>query len=459
MSETAFDVADDGVEERARRATMQSETTSGPRGRRWLAFWAPIVLVLAALTSSWVVAAGHSQQLSPLDEWVYFDYVTKIPSQGIVRQGEFIGHEALVAMACNGDSFGPRGEACGSVRDVHEAYPQGGRTTADIYTPLYFAITWAAGKVIQFFTGAEFLTAARMTGALWLAGGVLVFYRLLRLLRLPKLLSVGLGLIVIGSPMAQWSSTFVTTDAPVFLLGSLILYLTISAVIGRTSAWWLVPISVLAVWFKVTTIFAVGFAALFVLIYAIWQRKSPSFEWKKLVLPVAVAAVAGVVAQLLWLALRAKLSLGPSPSQGVETPFIWRDLAGLVTMFFNPGPIMSGGYGGIYRIPPLVFAPMQWIGIAGVIGLAAMSLKHVFERSFAIAAAIACILFAPVLALGMYFLLGQVFPVGPRYAISVAPVLLVAFALIVRNRVVERVTLAYGATLVLIVTGTSLAFS
>ncbi len=196
----------------------RSSDVTVPAGRRLLRWakksWVPIVLVAAALISGGLVTASHSNQLAPFDEWVYLDYTLKIPTQGVVRQGEYIGHEGLVAMACYGDAFGPRGEPCNNVQDINANYPQQGKTSADIYTPLYFAVTWGLGKAIQFFTGAEFLIAARATGIFWLVGGILVFYKLLTLLKVKKVVTLGLGLALIAAPTTFWANTYISTDAP-----------------------------------------------------------------------------------------------------------------------------------------------------------------------------------------------------------------------------------------------------
>jgi hypothetical protein len=420
---------------------------------RWVRnSWVPIVLAIVAVVSGAVITAQHTDRLAPFDEWVYYDYVLKIPTEGIVRQGEYIGHEALEAMACDGDSFGPRGEPCGRVQDKHALYPQGGKTSADLYTPLYFAITWGLGKAVQFATGAEFLSAARATGIFWLVGGLLVFYRLLELMKIRRTVSLGLGLAVIGAPTTFWANTYISTDAPVFLVGAALLLASVSAVKGRTSPWWLVPIAIIGILLKVTAVLALGLVALFVMLFVLWSRDSISRARKhQLIWATAVAVAGSLCAELAWIVIRTSISVGPGADQGLATTFAWRDIIGQLALFLNPGAL-GGGYDEALRIPQIIAQPLVLLTVAGVIAFACGKLVTAFDRSLATTILVAATVFAPVLSIAMYFLLGDVFPVIARYAIPLLPAYLLTGAFLIRNRVAEWILVAYGALLVVSVT-------
>jgi len=420
--------------------------------------WVPIILVVVALVSGGIVAASHSAQFSPLDEWVYYDYTVKIPTQGVVRQGEYIGHEALVRMACYGDSFGPRGEPCDDVKDINANYPQQGKTSADIYTPLYFAITWGLGKAIQFATGAEFLTAARATGIFWLAGGLIVFYKLLSLLKVKKIVTLGLGLAIIAAPSTFWANTYISTDAPGFLVGAALLLAGVSAIKGRSSPWWLVPIGVVGILLKVTTVLGLGLAALVILLFLVFARKEISGnEKRRLLVATSVAIAAAGVAQVIWLLIRAHISLGVGADQGTAAPFLWRDVVHMLSLFLDPG-VFGLTYGPALRLPSVIGEPLVLLTIAGVVGFACMKLSSAFEKSLAISILVSATVFAPILAVGMYFLLGDVFPVLGRYAISLLPGFLLVTALIIKNRAAEWAVLLYGGFLVIAVTTAAAVF-
>lgn len=430
----------------ASRNTSPADTSS----RRWRTtverFWVPVALALIAVVGLGTITVSHSPAMSPLDEWVYYDYVLKIPSQGIVHGGEHIGHQALVTMACYGDSFGARGEPCDHVTDDFGKYPLGAKTSADAYTPIYFAITWALGSAIHFVTGADFLTAARSTGIIWLVGGLLVFYRLLRRLRVSNVVAFGLGLVVIASPMSVWANTYISTDAPSFLLGAAVTWMGVAAVQRVLSPWWLVPLSTIAVLIKVTNILAVGLVLLLVLGYALFARRDEASRTggARLVIATSTAALVAIVAEVLWLMIRASIAIGPGPDSGISKPFAWRDIANLATQFLIPGPL-AAPYDPLYRLPPVLTSPMIWLLVAGVIGYVFARHRGMLEKSLSIATAIASIAFAPALALAMYLLIGESFPVPGRYAISLAPAMLIAAAFVMRTRIAVVSVTAYGA--------------
>lgn len=442
---------------------------SNPRSRsaivNWsLLNWVPIVLVFASLLMTGIVTVRHTQALSPLDEWVYYDYTVKIPSQGIVRQGETIGKQALEQMSCFGDAFGQRGDACGSSYNHPRTYPQEGKTTADIYTPIYFAVTWFVGEAIHTLTGLSFLTAARLSGFLWLSGGVLILYALLRRFKVGKLVTLGLGLAVIAAPSTVWSVTYISTDAPTLLVGGALLLLAMRAIDRKSGAWWLVPVAMVGVWLKITTIFGVGLVALILLVYALWRRRRggmgelPSAERRRLILLAVATAAAAVIAEVIWLVVHHAIAIGPGPSQGLAGKFAWRDFGQLGTIFLTPGPLMSGGWSNIYHIPPFVAYPLQWLCIAGVVGAAFMASRSIATKSFAVATLISSVLFAPALFAAMSFVLGNVFPVIPRYGLALAPAFVVAAALIVRNRLATSLVLVYGAGTFVLLLGCAIAF-
>ena len=71
---------------------------------------------------------------------------------------------------------------------------------------------------------------------------------------------------------------------------------------------------------------------------------------------------------------------------------------------------------------------------------------------------VAATVFAPLLAVSMYFVLGDVFPVIARYAIALLPALFVAAAMIVKNVAAQWIVVAYGGILVVTVTTCAVLF-
>jgi hypothetical protein len=444
------------------------------RGRRlWSATrarWVPLLLVFASLLMGFTVTAHHSQALSPVDEWVYADYLYKLPQQVFVPRGQEIGPKALELMACTGvREYGPMGPPCGSDYAANLAkFPQGGITSADGYTPLYFVITWAGAKAIQLVTHTSIVEAGRFTGAFWLAGGILLFYWMLRLLSIRRVVALGLGLAVIASPFAWWTYTFVSTDAPVFALGALLVIAAIKFVRGQWSGWWLPLIGAVATLFKITSILAVLLVALYLVVEFVVRRvrerpRRRGFEWRNsiigrgndgLVVIAGASAIAALVAEAAWLGVRAAIAVGPAANQGVTGQMSLKDL-GSQFVNFLPGTIISnvnitGRTTLGFAIQPFIVQPLAWITIAGVIGAVAI---HTWQRPnaplvYSIAAL--SILGAPLLAIALS-LQGTYFPIPPRYGAALLPAFLLAAGLIVKNRLSTTLLVAYSASVLAVV--------
>ncbi|HEY0258763.1 MAG TPA: hypothetical protein VGC18_02825 [Lacisediminihabitans sp.] len=425
------------------------------RGAAFLAWlkraWVPVVLVGVALLSCTIVTLNHSHQLSAYDEWVYYDAVTKVPTQGIVHQGEYIGEPALEEMACFGDPYGARGEKCtgpkGDYSD-HAVYPLGGKTTADIYAPVYFDITWVVAQPIRWVTGLDLLTAARLTGFFWLGAGLIAFYALTRELKIHRLTALGLGLVAIGTVPSMYAFTYITTDAPCFLVGAGLLYLGVRFVRGTFSGWWLIPLSALAVLLKITNIFAVGLLALYMLIYAIMKRKQ-DFSSRdrapappRIVLIAVLYTVAALVAEVLWLAIRSAISIGPGPNQGINSPLSIRGLASQLTTFI--------GFNSAYTVDGAVMLPYAVLTITGVFGFLMTVRGRGIKRALSISTAVAVVFFPPILVVAMGIALGSAFPVSTRYSAPLMPAILVAIGFMIQNKAWRYILLSYGAALVAI---------
>jgi len=432
-------------------------------GKRWV----PLVLVFASFVMGFTVTAHHSQALSPIDEWVYADYLYKLPQQPIIERGEKIGPEALELMACVGvREYGPMGAACRAPHPDISKFPQHGISSADSYTPIYFVTTWAAAKAIQLVTPFSLVEAARYTGAFWLAGGMLLFWWFLRLFRVHPVVVLGLGLAVIASPFAWWTYTFVSTDAPSFALGTFALIAAVKYVRGQWSGWWLPLIGAVATLVKISNILGVALVCLYLLIEFVLRRlrsRRRGFEWARSVrgagddglLVVAIAsAVAAIAAEAVWLVIQSAVAIGPGVNQGITIPLKALDL-GQQFVNFLPGTIVSNVHitGSIVPglpIPEYLIIPLSWICIAGVIGAFAHYRWRRTNSSLVYAIAIAAIFFAPLLAIALS-LMGSYFPIPARYGAVILPGVLLTVGLIVKNRFLMAVLVAYPLTLLIII--------
>lgn len=457
-------------------ATNTAPPISGRATAMIRRFWVPIVLVLVAVGYAGYVTVQHSDAMSPVDEWVYTDYLDKLPAQGWLQQGEAIGDDALGRMACDGVfPYGPMGPQCGANYDDESKFPFGGITSADPYTPIYFAITRFVGDAIHFVTGADQLTGWRLTGALWLAASMVMFWVLLRQWRVPPVAVLGLGLAVIASPFAWWTYTYVSTDAPSFLLGAALLFLAARIAHGQSRPWWLIGLAVLAVLFKVTNILGVGLAVLYLLVAWLCELWIDRRRRSRVGIPEALAtsefskpgsrvwliagigtAVAAIATQFAWLRLHAAFASGDGAQQGISVPLDVQELVAQITNFL-PGTItanvnIAGSTGFALPIPGFAVAPLSWVTIAGVIA-AFWTLRGVTARTpLVVAVAIAAAFFAPALAVALYVMTGSYFPLPPRYGAPILAGMLLATGTVLNNRWAHWILVGYAGALLVAMT-------
>jgi hypothetical protein len=434
---------------------------------QWLrAWWVPLLLVVISLGYAGTATIMHTNALSPVDEWVYSDYLDKVPTEILVHEGELIGPEALNRIACDGVyPYGPMGQPCGSDYDRPSKFPFAGKTSADAYTPLYFATTWAVGGALQLLPGIDELTGWRLTSSLWLAATCVLLFFVFRKLHVAPLVTFSLALAFVVSPFSWWTYTYVSTDAPSVFFGALLLLLALRYTQGRGSGWWLTGASVLAVLFKVTNILGVCLAALFLLLTWLWELRRtnwdegwrssrPKIERRSLGLPLfgVFSVVFSVIAQLGWLVLRGAIAVGPPANQGISTPLGKKELLAQTTSFL-PGTLTSNvvisGGGGSFAlpIPSWAVAPLSWVCIAGVVGVVWTLRKRNNRAPLVVSTALASVLFAPMLAVVVALSTGTYFPLPTRYGAALLGAFLLMAAIQIKNRWATLIVLAYSACL------------
>ena len=138
---------------------------------------APLLLLVASI--AFVSTNANHEQMSPWDEYVYIDYLSKVPEQGLVHQGEMTGDLARQYYSCVGvgvfGTIAPDNCSTGDY-DQDSDYPFDGKTSAESYTPLYFTITWIAAQPFVWITGGDIVLGGRLAGSLWLAGAAIMLY-------------------------------------------------------------------------------------------------------------------------------------------------------------------------------------------------------------------------------------------------------------------------------------------
>lgn len=426
-----------------------------------------VILIAISLGYAGTVTVLHRENLSPVDEWVYIDYLYKMPNQGMVHEGETVGPQTLHALTCDGVIPGGRFQPhCGSVFSDMTVFPNGGISSAAPYTPLYFATALVAGAAIHWATGLEDLTSWRLSGALWLAASMLVMYLLFRQWGVKWHATLALGLAFIASPFSYWTYTYVSTDAPSFFFGALLLYLAVGYVRGQRSGWWLPIVSVLAVLTKVTNIMAVELVALYLVIEFIRRqyqnRHGAESSFLKrvlgkqtggLILFPVLALGASAALEMVWLKLVPVLAVSSArANQGVSSQLGVTKLLKEVINFL-PGTIT---YSPIAQfLPSFAFTALNWIVIAGVLG-AFFSLRlRKPSSSVVIPIVIGAVTLGPLLAITLQVMTNSYFELPSRYGAPLLAGFLLLGGLILRNRAASALIGVYAVGLLVVGVGIS----
>ena len=419
----------------------------------------PVLLILALLAFVFPASITliHSPATSPLDEWVFIDYTSKVLDQGYVHDGERVGAFTNDVMACRGVMPGNTFGTCGA--DLAANYPNlpySGLTAASAYTPLYFAVTRVLGAPFQLL-GIDAVTSWRLTGGLWLAAAVIILILTLRRWRIPDGAIFPLGLLLIASPFVWWAHTFVSTDAPSLFMGGVLLYLATRIREGLNLGWALVLGSILATAFKVTNLVSVGLVAIYLIgswVIAYLTRKRSDADPVPVLSPTSfivwpvLAVLLSVGVQWSWLKFISATSIpGERANQGISSPLSLSELGMQTTNFLSSVASYSpfSGHGHDF-----LFVPISWVLITGVLGSLFTLRSSELSWQIALATFVAAVAMAPLLAIAVQLAQGAYFQLSPRYGASLVPAFILSTGLILRNKVAQWGVAVYSGGLLLV---------
>jgi hypothetical protein len=400
----------------------------------------PVLLILLSLVVTVVQVPGH-RGLSPFDEYVYLDYLAKVPSEVAVHTGEKTGLFAREQLGCRGlrilapapDARCQRAEA-----EQNALFPWNGVTSADLYTPFYFVVTRVLAEPLVWL-GVDLTDAGRSTGFVWMAIGSVALYLALRRLKVKTLPAFGASVLVIGSAGVYWADTYVSTDATAIAFGGLLLYQLTRVEQTKRGYVWFVALSVLATLFKLQNLLAVAVVCLVLVFRAailafdeqttLGSRVCAWISDRRTIAAILAILLSGV-AEAAWNVYRASTAVGPAPPQ---TPEHLGFLA-LTSEFFKflgyqgtaPG---LGGSQGLW-----VTTVVQGLSIAGVLGLAAVSQWRSAESTYSLSVLTVALLGGPILAVTNLLATGYYFELPSRYGLSLLPLIIGCTALLCSKR-------------------------
>jgi hypothetical protein len=409
--------------------------------------WSMPSLIVIAVVYISAITLMHTQATSPIDEWLYIDYLSKIPEQAIVLGGEHVGTETLIMMSCHGTSpFGPIGTPCG-LNPVYADYPNLGKTTANGYTPLFFYVTFAWGWVVTHLFPVSELVAWRFSGVGWLVLTVFFLVKIMRIWGVREWAIFALGLAFVASPFSWWTYTYISTDAPSVAAGALLAYVALRFLRSNRPGWPLVLVSITAVLLKSINIVAVAAIAVYAVAYVVttWWSSGRSIKMdsrpKKFLLWSFCALLGGSAVAVAWDRIARALVIGEPVDQGIATPLSIAELLMQLTNFL-PGTIVASGIEGY--TPTWVFAPLSWVCITAVIGGAFVTLRGEPAGPWVQTTLVSTLLAAPALALMFFSVSGSYFQIPGRYGASLLPFILVSAGLLLRSRWMSGVIVLYS---------------
>lgn len=417
-----------------------------------------VSLALASLGLVLVHVPQHAT-VSPIDEYVYIDYLAKVPTSLIVREGEETGTYARQYLSCHGVrtiGYYPEAMCTNPTSSQEERLPNEGYTSADLYTPLYFGATWAMAQPLKFLGVDDLTMAGRYTGWTWLAGAGIFLYIALRRLKVPAPVGAGAALLMIGSLPAYWSNTYISTDASALFAGAIMFFAATSLIHPtRRRMILFVIFAVVVALLKLQNLMSVGAAALFLLVLSAsaaagangrWNDRILHFVRNRITWGAIGAVVAAALAQGIWVILRSALAVGEFPDQGVSAPFGKMAFLREMLNFFpgvsigalNPEPF------GVWAV--LSYSLLAWVIVAGVLGLLASSRRGSIGEALAIASFVVALAAAPLLAIANIAVSGYYFVLPARYGMSLIPFFLGCAALLfARKRWIRYVIPIIGA--------------
>jgi hypothetical protein len=373
--------------------------------------------------------------LSPFDEWVYSDYLDKVTRGDLPNQGERIDAYALELSSCRGVFiWGPQGTPCGEA-PVAQDYPQAGITSADIHPPLYFVVTSQLARAILAVGPTEdLLTAGRLAGSMWLAGGLILIFLLAREWGSTIPAAGAMTLAVAVAPLTRYANSYVTPDAANLAVGAGVMLAASLWLRARISLTVLLVVGSIAGALKAQNLLVVGVAAMAILTVGHLGRGpvEPVPTMRRSWLAATALVGGALAAQGVWLAYRAATAVGQPPDQGYESTslplgLILQDTAAFVAKL-GLGATEDG------QPIPVYGHWLSWLLIGGLVGSVLILGLHDWLGLVAASTLIGLTLGGPILMVAIWALSGDAVPSPARYGMVLLPAAAAITAAVVREK-------------------------
>lgn len=361
------------------------------------------------------------RQVAPVDEFQHIDSAWKVSHGLLPRRGERVGGVAMEIEACRGLDADYPLPACGPKGPSDRPqFQEDGFNTAYIHAPVYYAVAGISGRALNKIGVTDFLDGARLTGALWLALGLVGGWVLLGMFGLSGWWRFAAAALPVLLPGVVYTSSIVNPDATALAAGAWLAVAAVAVARGRWPAWTAVVAAAAAVVLKSTNLVAVGAVAMVLLATAI---RDPSRRRALVATATGCVAAVGAVT-FAWLTV-----LGPG-KRGVipmEERFKVGELTGWMishnlTVAVPPTKGIYDAILGAGAWTLAVGAVLGWLVGAGPL-LGVVKGGDDDLRTLAGSALLAAFAVGPVFVVVQYLLSSTYVDIPGRYGLSLLPAL------------------------------------
>ncbi len=283
---------------------------------------APLAAGIVALLLS--VLFIQTGTWSEFDEYTHFDYVVKVGQDlSLPPVNDQLGQAALQTAVCErAPGFGRFESACGADVIDPNLTPYGGQSTATSYLPTYYVVTGLGARALEGLPfGWDWLTAARLMGALYLALAAMLVVGIARRLGASSLVAASAAVAVACMPMVLQQFSTVNNDslAVVLSLASVYAFLRLRGSDAVTRS-----LVAFAFAFLAMTVKETAFIAVLTVVVLSMRDVMDGDRAQRVAGTVRVAASAGVVvaAAFVLRSIAYPLLVGSSPDNGLQAASI-----------------------------------------------------------------------------------------------------------------------------------------
>ncbi|MCY7401907.1 MAG: glycosyltransferase family 39 protein [Nocardioides sp.] len=380
--------------------------------------------------------------LSPVDEMQHIDYLYRAPSPP--AYGDKVGQDAMREQSCRGlDLPGfAKGTCSRSFTFDADAYQERGYSTGSMNAPVYYTLTKALAVPLGAVLGSDSLvTPGRLIGGLWLALGLVIAYLVAVRRGIGRAAAGSMLALLAASPAVIFPAATINPDSMGLLAGALVL-LALTGWEQRGGKAWAATFLLVAVFvtaIKLTFILAVGAAALYLLARAV-RRPGLGKKLRSGDTLLAVTSVALSLGTALgWLLVQSqRLQMDPDALPDLATRFLvpefpWAGLMETSLQLLSPLASPWAVVGDPIQLAFVTGVP-SLVLLGGVLGAGLFRAASASHSDLASATVVVAIVGCLGLTTVSYLTSQSYFPLPPRYASALVPLMALGGASLVRDR-------------------------